>query len=71
MQDTIEAVATLRVRFDTLKSGINHDKVKTRIHELESKTTDPSLWDNQNVARDLLQELLISLNHLLTERHLS
>jgi peptide chain release factor 2 len=43
--------------FQKLKKSFDLDRKKTKLIELEAKTTDPQLWDDQENARKLMQEL--------------
>lgn len=57
MNDTSEGIQLLRDKFDGLKVNCDVSKLETKVKKLESETTDPSLWNDQSVARELLQEL--------------
>mgnify|MGYP001604231309 CR=1 FL=1 len=43
--------------FEALKISLNLDQKETRVREIEGETTDPTLWENPERAKKLLQEL--------------
>src|SRR6185369_271435 len=52
-----EDIKKLDRDFENLKTAINREKKETRLRELESLSMDPELWNDQNKARSIMQEL--------------
>jgi peptide chain release factor 2 len=57
MEDKKQKVEDLSVRMRKLIETVDIDAKKEKIKELEAKASDPHLWDDQNVARKVTQEL--------------
>ncbi|KKQ75147.1 MAG: Peptide chain release factor 2, partial [Candidatus Woesebacteria bacterium GW2011_GWB1_38_5b] len=57
MNDLKAKISELRERFEAFKASLNIEQNKVRIKELEAKSTDPDLWNDQQSARALMQEL--------------
>lgn len=57
MQNVSEQIKILDRDFQNLKSSINREAKETRLKELESQSMDPDLWNNQQEARSVMQEL--------------
>ncbi|QQS38709.1 peptide chain release factor 2 [Candidatus Woesebacteria bacterium] len=57
MQDTDEAIKDLASDFDKVKASLDLDKKKARIVELESMCAESNFWNDQERARNLMQEL--------------
>lgn len=56
MQNTNISAKSLLEGFERLKKNLDLDKKKKQYLELEAKTLDPALWDNQENARSVMQE---------------
>ncbi len=52
-----EEIKVLERDFDNLKNSINRESKETRLKELEGLSMDPALWNNQEKARSVMQEL--------------
>lgn len=57
MQELKQKIDNLVVRLNELKEAIDLPQKKKKIEELTSKSLDPNLWQNQEVARSVTQEL--------------
>lgn len=57
MTDERVTVADLATEFAELKNSLGLDAMRARLAELEAASTDPTLWDNQNMAKQVMQEL--------------
>src|SRR5260221_1483209 len=52
-----EEIKVLERDFENLKSSINRSEKEIRLKELEGLSMDPDLWNNQEKARSVMQEL--------------
>jgi len=57
MNDLKEKYKEILERFDGLTNSINLPEMKLKLGKLEAGSTDPNLWDDQERARNLMQEL--------------
>lgn len=57
MQDLKERVNDLFIRLEKLKEAFNLVEKKKKVSILESESADPNLWNNQDNAKKVLQEL--------------
>jgi len=57
MQGAKQAIDGLNARLEKLKSAINLPEKKRNLEILEAKSADPSLWNDQEKAKKVLQEL--------------
>ena len=57
MYDLKAKINELLERFEAFKASLNIEQNKLRVKELEAKSTDPDLWNDQQSARALMQEL--------------
>jgi len=57
MQDLKQRVVQLSERFEGLRKSFNLEEKKYKLNELEAASTDPELWNDQEKARRLMQEL--------------
>lgn len=48
---------TLEQSFADVQGKLNPDLLKTKLQELETKTQDPALWQNETEAKKILQEI--------------
>ena len=56
MQDVKEKIRDLAKKFEVYFVNFKLEEKEIKLRELEAKTSDPSLWDDQNNAKKLLQE---------------
>jgi peptide chain release factor 2 len=56
MNDIKQQIITLLEKYQSLVVSLKIDEKKTQAGELEGKTTDPTLWENQENARKILQD---------------
>jgi peptide chain release factor 2 len=56
MFDTKQKITELVERVKGLSETLKLEDKKHKLKELEAATTDPNLWDNQEYARNLMQE---------------
>lgn len=56
MQDLNQKVRELRGEFDQIKNSFNLEEKRYHLKELEGKSTDPDLWNDQDKARSIMQE---------------
>lgn len=64
MQDIKKRIEEISQRFDEVYLSLNIDDKKTKVKELEAKSTDPNLWDDPLKAKDLLQKLSDTKNEI-------
>ncbi|MBX4205743.1 peptide chain release factor 2 [Candidatus Microgenomates bacterium] len=57
MQDLKDRIKQLSSDFENIKDSLNVDSKKARVMELEAQSTDPGLWNDQDNARRVMQEL--------------
>lgn len=57
MKDIKKEISDLQSRYAQIQKTLNLEKQATRLKELEALSTDPALWENQEKARKLMQEL--------------
>ncbi len=57
MHDLKQKISELKNRIDNVKKSFDLEEKKLKLIELESSSMDPNLWDNQERARNLMQEL--------------
>jgi peptide chain release factor 2 len=57
MNETKNKIDELVSRFDAYLASVNQEQTKVRINELEAKASDPNLWNDQDNARKVMQEL--------------
>ncbi len=57
MEDLKARIKSLTRRFEDFKKAFNLAEKRKKLAELEAKSADPSLWENQSFARKLMQEL--------------
>lgn len=57
MNDFKERLTVLTDRFIKLKDVLDIPKKESELKELESKSMDPNLWDDQDIAKKILQSL--------------
>lgn len=57
MNDISQQVKKLSEDFESVKTAFRIDEKEARVKELETESTDPKLWDNQENARKIMQEL--------------
>ncbi len=57
MQEIKDRIKQLAADFDNIKDSLSIDSKRARIQELELKSSDPMLWNNQEDARAVMQEL--------------
>ena len=56
MQDIKEKIRDLAKKFAVYFANFKLEEKEVKLRELEAKTSDPSLWNDQNNAKKLLQE---------------
>lgn len=57
MNDVKNKIDELISRFDAYLKSVDQEQTKERINELEAKASDPQLWNDQESARKVMQEL--------------
>ena len=57
MNDLKERIEKLNTEFSEIKKFLNLEKTREQVMRLEGESTDPNLWNDQNKARKILQEL--------------
>lgn len=57
MNEQLEELKTQRQRFQDLKKSVDLAAKEAKITELETQSTDPSLWQDEAKARSVMQEL--------------
>lgn len=57
MSDFNENIAELRKSVQNLQSSFDLDERLTKLKSLEAKSVDPTFWDDQDVARGVMQEI--------------
>src|SRR3989337_533426 len=57
MDDLNQKVRELFERLESVKENFNLEEKKKKLLELEALSMDPNLWDNQEKARKLMQDL--------------
>jgi len=57
MRDLKQRIQDLKDEYESVFSGVSLEKKKLTLQDLESKSMDPKLWDNQDLARAIMQEL--------------
>lgn len=57
MQDTKQKIQELEERFKGFANHLPLVEMRKRVPELEIESTDPNLWNDQNHARSVMQEL--------------
>jgi len=53
----MNSLSELKSKFESIKVKINHSKNITDLSSLEEQSQNPNLWDNPNVAQELLQSI--------------
>lgn len=56
MSDLNQKIEKLSSELENIKGNLNLKEKRTRLKELEGKTTDPNFWDDQERARGVMQE---------------
>jgi len=64
MQDINKNIEDISKEFDEVFASLNVDEKKTKLKELEAKSTDPSLWDDPQSAKGIMQNLADLKNEL-------
>lgn len=57
MQDINKNIEDISKEFDEVFASLNIEEKKTKLKELEAKSTDPSLWDDPQNAKNIMQNL--------------
>ena len=57
MQDINKNIEDISKEFNEIFASLNIDEKKTKLKELEAKSTDPSLWDDPQNAKGIMQNL--------------
>ena len=57
MQDLKQKIEQISSDFKNIEETLNLKEKETKLLKLEAESTDPSLWDNQEEARNLMQEI--------------
>ncbi|KKQ23341.1 MAG: Peptide chain release factor 2, partial [Candidatus Wolfebacteria bacterium GW2011_GWC1_37_10] len=57
MQETKDRIKALRDDFEGVKDSLKLDEKRARTQELESQSLDPNLWNDQENAKRVMQEL--------------
>lgn len=57
MQDLKQRINKISSDFKKIQKALNLKEKEEKLSKLEAKSTDPSLWENQEKARKLMQEI--------------
>jgi len=57
MSNLNENIVELKKSFQNLKSSFNLEERTTKLKSLEAKSLDPTFWDDQDMARGVMQEI--------------
>ena len=57
MQDLKRRISKISSDFKKIEETLNLKKKEEKLSKLEDKSTDPNLWENQEKARKLMQEI--------------